>query len=71
MQIKIEEKVFKTPSGRRLEIPLYSSNYHIEFCPADAGIFDRVAIQEIIQELAQSQQVDKTKQPFKSMETCF
>lgn len=32
---------------------------------SDVGIYDRVVVQEIIKELAQTQQIDKTKKPFK------
>lgn len=32
---------------------------------SDVGIYDRVVVQEIIKELAQTQQIDKSKRPFK------
>lgn len=44
---------------------VFSSNYHIEINPSDVGIYDRVVVQEIIKELAQTQQVDKSKKVFK------
>jgi replication factor C subunit 3/5 len=44
---------------------LFSSNYHVELTPSDVGIYDRVVVQEIIKELAQTQQIDKTKKNFK------
>lgn len=34
---------------------------------SDVGIYDRVVIQEIIKELAQTQQIDKSKKPFKGI----
>lgn len=44
---------------------VFSSNYHIEINPSDVGIYDRVVIQEVIKEVAQTQQVDKSKKAFK------
>jgi hypothetical protein len=35
--------------------------------PSEAGIYDRIIIQEVIKELAQTQQVDKSKMPFKGI----
>lgn len=38
---------------------LISSNYHIEVTPSDAGQYDRLVIQDILKEIAQTQQVDQ------------
>lgn len=79
MKIKYEEKIFLTPSGKKIDIVLFSSNFHVEITPryfhllkiflpylfSDVGIYDRVVVQEIIKELAQTQQIDKSKKPFK------
>ena len=35
-----------------------ASNYHIEINPNDAGIYDRIVIQEMIKNIAQAQQLD-------------
>ena len=35
-----------------------ASNYHIEVNPNDAGIYDRIVVQEMIKTIAQSQQLD-------------
>lgn len=67
-KIKIDEKAFQTPSGKKIEVTVFSSNYHIEINPSDVGIYDRVVIQEIIKELAQTQQVDKSKRAFKGID---
>ncbi|KAJ2557257.1 Replication factor C (RF-C) subunit [Coemansia sp. RSA 1933] len=56
-KLKVSQRVFETPSRRKLEINLISSNYHIEVNPSDAGIYDRVIIQDLIKEIAQTQQV--------------
>lgn len=37
----------------------------MELNPSDAGIYDRVVVQEIIKELAQTQQIDKSRHAFK------
>lgn len=36
-----------------------TSNYHIELTPSDAGGYDRLVIQDILKEIAQTQQVDQ------------
>lgn len=65
-QLKIDERAFQSPSGRKVEVTIYSSNYHVELNPSEAGIFDRVVIQEVIKEFAQTQQLERTKKHFKS-----
>ena len=35
-----------------------ASNYHIEINPNDAGIYDRIVVQEMIKNIAQTQQLD-------------
>ncbi|KAF8703960.1 hypothetical protein AX14_014080 [Amanita brunnescens Koide BX004] len=65
-KLKIDQRVFLSPSRRKLEINLVQSNYHIEITPSEAGNFDRVVIQELLKEIAQTQQVDlNAKQRFK------
>ncbi|KAJ3214553.1 Subunit of heteropentameric Replication factor C (RF-C) [Clydaea vesicula] len=65
-KIKIDQRVFQTPAGKRLELVVCSSNYHIEITPSDVGIYDRVVVQDLIKELAQTQQVDvNSKRSFK------
>lgn len=65
--MRIDDRVFQTSSGRKVEVVVFSSNYHVELNPSDAGIYDRVVVQDIIKDIAQSQQVDKLKGPFKGM----
>eukprot|EP00842_Homolaphlyctis_polyrhiza_P005840 jgi/Hompol1/6257/HPOL_002199-RA len=65
-KLKIEARQFTTPSNRKLEINILSSNYHVELTPSDVGIYDRIVVQDIIKEVAQTQQVDASaKKPFK------
>lgn len=43
-----------------------SSNYHLEITPSDVGNYDRVVVQDLLKEVAQTQQVDlNAKQRFK------
>jgi len=57
-KLKIDQRVFMTPSRRKLDVNVVQSNFHIELTPSDVGIYDRVVIQEILKEIAQTQQVD-------------
>uniref|UniRef100_A0A0W0EUU0 Putative P-loop containing nucleoside triphosphate hydrolase protein n=1 Tax=Moniliophthora roreri TaxID=221103 RepID=A0A0W0EUU0_MONRR len=65
-KLKIDQRVFLTPSKRKIEINLVQSNFHVEITPSEAGNFDRIVIQELLKEIAQTQQVDlNAKQRFK------
>ena len=65
-KIKIDARVFQTSSSRKLEFNIVSSVYHLEITPSDVGNYDRVVIQELLKEVAQTQQVDlNAKQRFK------
>lgn len=65
-KLKIDQRIFLTPSKRKMEINIVQSNYHIEITPSEAGNYDRLVIQEILKEIAQTQQVDlNAKQRFK------
>lgn len=45
LQVKLEHRPFKTPSGKAIEMTTVASNYHIEINPGDAGIYDRFVVQ--------------------------
>ncbi|KAF9490764.1 P-loop containing nucleoside triphosphate hydrolase protein [Pleurotus eryngii] len=65
-KIKIDQRIFLTPSKRKLEVNLVQSNFHIEITPSETGNYDRIVIQELLKEIAQTQQVDlNAKQRFK------
>ncbi|KAL1711706.1 P-loop containing nucleoside triphosphate hydrolase protein [Schizophyllum commune] len=65
-KLKTDQRIFLSPSKRKLEINLVQSNFHIEITPSEAGNYDRVVIQELLKEIAQTQQVDlNAKQRFK------
>ncbi|RMZ85667.1 hypothetical protein DV737_g659, partial [Chaetothyriales sp. CBS 132003] len=66
-KIKIDARVFQSSSSsRKLEFNIVSSVYHLEITPSDVGNYDRVVIQDLLKEVAQTQQVDlNAKQRFK------
>lgn len=65
-KIKIDARVFQTSTNRKLEFNIVSSVYHMEITPSDVGNYDRVVIQDLLKEVAQTQQVDlNAKQRFK------
>lgn len=65
-KLKIDQRVFLSPTKRKVEVNIVQSNYHIEITPSEAGNYDRVVIQELLKEIAQTQQVDlSAKQRFK------
>ncbi|VDM39824.1 unnamed protein product [Toxocara canis] len=61
-KICLSTKSFQAPSGKKLDIQTVSSNYHIQFSPGDVGIYDRVVVQQIIKQIAQTQQIDAFSQ---------
>lgn len=61
-KLKIQQQTFTTPSNKKVEISIIASNYHIEVNPSDAGIYDRVVIQDLIKTVAQSHQLDSGSQ---------
>ncbi|CAD6194692.1 unnamed protein product [Caenorhabditis auriculariae] len=64
-------KSFTTPSNKKLEIQTISSNYHIELSPSDVGVYDRVVVQDVIKEMAQTSQIDAASQKsFKVVVLC-
>jgi replication factor C subunit 3/5 len=65
-KIKIDARVSTTSSNRKLEYNVVSSVYHLEITPSDVGNYDRVVIQELLKEVAQTQQLDlNARQRFK------
>lgn len=65
-KIKIDARVFQTTTNRKLEFNIVASVYHLEITPSDVGNYDRVVVQDLLKEVAQTQQVDQSaKQRFK------
>lgn len=59
-KLKIDVKTFTTTSNRKLEFNVLSSPYHLEITPSDMGNNDRVVIQDLLKEVASTEQVDFT-----------
>jgi replication factor C subunit 3/5 len=65
-KIKIDSRVFQTTSNRKLEFNIVASVYHLEITPSDVGTYDQVVVQDLLKEVAQTQQVDQSaRQRFK------
>ncbi|EFA78274.1 replication factor C subunit [Heterostelium album PN500] len=59
LKVKIENKTFKHPSSSKsIQVTTVSSPYHIEINPGEAGSYDRLVIQSIIKDIAQSPPID-------------
>ena len=43
-----------------MDVTTISSNYHIELNPSESGHQDKVVVQEVIKEIAQSQPLEST-----------
>jgi replication factor C subunit 3/5 len=56
-KMKIDVRTFQLNS-RKLEFNIVSSPYHLEITPSDLGNNDRVVIQDLLKEVAQTEQVD-------------
>lgn len=61
-KLKIDVKVFTTSSNRKLEFNVLSSPYHLEITPSDMGNNDRVVIQDLLKDVASTEQVDFSNQ---------
>ena len=69
-KLKIDVKNFVTSSNRKLEFNVLSSANHLEITPSDMGNNDRVVIQDLLKDVASTEQVDfanqlRTKHRFK------
>lgn len=59
-KLKINIKTFTTNSNRKLEFNVLSSPFHLEITPSDMGNNDRVVIQDLLKDVASTEQVDFT-----------
>lgn len=67
-KVKTEQRTIKIPNKTTtLTVTTTSSAFHIEMNPSECGNQDRVVIQEIIKEIAQSKPLETTQttKPFK------
>ena len=61
----MDTKVWKHNS-RVIEIPIISSNWHLELTPAEAGpTADTLVIQDVIKEIAQTHTLGMSRKSFK------
>lgn len=60
-KLRIEHHNFETPSKKKIEVSTIASNYHIMVNPSDAGIYDRIVVQDLIKTIAQTSQLDSEK----------
>nr|CAG8523012.1 11423_t:CDS:2 [Entrophospora candida] len=58
LRIKSDQQTVTPPSNKKFEVNIIASNYHIEISPSDVGIHDRIVIQQLIKDIAQTQQID-------------
>lgn len=59
-KLKIDVKTFNVSSSKKLEFNVLSSPYHLEITPSDMGSNDRVVIQDLLKDVALTEQVDFT-----------
>jgi len=65
-RLKMSHQTFTAPSKKRVDIVTIGSIYHVEVNPSDAGFYDRVVIQELLKNMAQTHQLDSgTQKDFK------
>lgn len=57
-KMKVEHKVLTTPSKKKIDISIISSNFHFEVNPSDAGIHDYTVVRELLKEAAQTKSID-------------
>ncbi|KAK6018292.1 hypothetical protein OSTOST_16134, partial [Ostertagia ostertagi] len=61
-RLHLDKKSLVTPSNRKIEIDTVSSNYHIEINPGEVGIYDRVVVQDVVKQMAQTSQISSATQ---------
>ena len=69
LKLRLDKRVFTTPTGRAVEINLITSNYHVQMCPGDCGLNDRYVVQDVIKEMASSKNIVAFNKDKSSVET--
>jgi len=67
--VRAERKVLSdssNPGSAEVEITVVSSNYHVEVCPSDAGLKDRLVVTELLKSIAQTRSFDASV-PYKTV----
>eukprot|EP01066_Platyproteum_vivax_P001128 Platyproteum_vivax@DN1129_c0_g1_i2.p1 len=61
-KIKIDTRSLKTStsSSATVDVHVVTSSFHLEVCPADVGNKDRIVVQQLIKEIAQSPPLQST-----------
>jgi replication factor C subunit 3/5 len=60
-KLTITAREFETPSGTKFTLHLISSPVHLELNPSDVGSYDRIIVQTLVKEMAQTQAMDVTR----------
>lgn len=60
-RVRVDQKAFKVNS-KTVDVTTVGSNYHVELNPSDAGLSDRLIVQEVIKDMAQTQTIDPSTQ---------
>ncbi|KAJ3121419.1 Replication factor C (RF-C) subunit [Nowakowskiella sp. JEL0407] len=58
--MKVTSRVCTTSSSKKVEVQVVESNYHVEVTPSDVGIYDKLIIQDLIKEMAQTMSLPTT-----------
>ncbi|KAL3317583.1 Subunit of heteropentameric Replication factor C (RF-C), partial [Cichlidogyrus casuarinus] len=61
-KVRLNTNTFVTPSKKKVEVQTISSSVHMEVNAGDAGIYDRIVVQELIKGIASVGQLDRAKQ---------
>jgi replication factor C subunit 3/5 len=56
-KLKLDKRVFKTPTDKTVEINMVTSNFHVELSPGDCGLNDRFVVQDVIKEMAANKNI--------------
>eukprot|EP00808_Paulinella_micropora_P001931 g55283.t1 len=57
LKIKVSHRSLKVSASNTVELTTMGSNYHVELNPAEVGNNDRVVVQEVIKEIAQTHNI--------------
>uniref|UniRef100_A0A0N4ZG43 Replication factor C subunit 3 n=1 Tax=Parastrongyloides trichosuri TaxID=131310 RepID=A0A0N4ZG43_PARTI len=60
--IKIEKRELAPPTGKKFSYNIITSNCHVELTPSELGSSDKHVVQHVIKEMAQSKQLNESKQ---------
>jgi len=52
LRVRTSTKPYKVSKTKTIDLTVLSSQYHIEMNPADAGIYDRIIVQEVLKNMA-------------------